>query len=427
MARIMITEDDNLIRERLKKLLELSDHSVITAEDGKQGLELFLKEKPEIAVVDIKMPKMDGIELLTRMKATPGKTEVIMCTGHANVETAVEALKLGAFDYIFKPIEFDELEIIINKALEKQAVKKQLDQYLISLEAAIEEKNHEIGRRKQAEKKEQELAVKAAKAEAKKKQMEELNKAYENLEKTNKKLKNTQLQLVHTGQLSALGQLSSGISHELNQPLQTISIIRSSIQKRLKKLNVVDDKIDIYNKDLKFAINRMKMIIQHVKYFARQEKGEFELININDSIENSLILIKQQVKNRDIQLNMDLQEDMPKTIGDLRQIEQVSINMISNAIDAIGEGGKITINSFVKDNNIYIKWKNNGPPIDDEIIKTIFNPFFTTKEEGKGTGLGLSISHGIVQEHKGTLSVKSDENETVFTMTIPVTELPDYE
>ena len=126
------------------------------------------------------------------------------------------------------------------------------------------------------------------------------------------------------------------------------------------------------------------------------------------------------MKNRAIELKLDLDENLPKINGSIRQLEQVSINMISNAIDAINESGEIKISSFKNNNEIVVKWSNSGPPIPEDIKKTIFNPFFTTKEEGKGTGLGLSISYGIVQEHKGKLILESNQDSTVFIMAIPI-------
>ena len=280
-----------------------------------------------------------------------------------------------------------------------------------------------ITQKKIMEEKEKEIAIITAISKMEKSKVKELEQVNIKLDSTLKKLKETQEKLVHTAQLSSLGQLSSGISHELNQPLQTISIIRALYKKQLKKINISNDTFNKYDEDIKFAVNRMKKIIEHVKYFSRAEKGSFSLININDALNNSLILTQQQMKNRAIKLNLNLQEDLPLTRGDLRQIEQVSINMISNSIDAIDEDGQIDISSFFSGNEIIVKWKNNGPPIAKNIQESIFNPFFTTKDEGQGTGLGLSISFGIVQEHKGKLTVNSNEQITEFTMLIPVQKL----
>jgi len=139
MTKVLIIDDEELIRERLKKLLDLDDYETFTAEDGPKGLEICYREKPEIALVDIKMPGMDGIEVLRNIKEKAKETEVIIVTGHGGVDTAAEAIKLGAFGYVMKPIEYDELEIEIKRALERQEIKKRLDEYVHNLEFAYAE------------------------------------------------------------------------------------------------------------------------------------------------------------------------------------------------------------------------------------------------------------------------------------------------
>ncbi len=139
MAKILIIDDEEIIRQQMQKLLTLDDYETFTAEDGPKGLEIYDREQPEIVLVDVKMPGMDGIEVLKRIKERCATTEVINITGHGGVETAIRALKLGAFGYIQKPVEYDELEIEIRRALEKQEMQKQLDRYVKSLENAYSE------------------------------------------------------------------------------------------------------------------------------------------------------------------------------------------------------------------------------------------------------------------------------------------------
>jgi PAS domain S-box-containing protein len=136
MAKVLVIDDEKIIRERMKKLLDLDDYETFTAEDGQKGLEIFHKERPEVALVDIKMPGMDGIEVLKKIKEESKETQVILITGHGGVETAIEALKEGAFGYVQKPIDYDALEIELNRALEKREMQKRLDQYVHRLEAA---------------------------------------------------------------------------------------------------------------------------------------------------------------------------------------------------------------------------------------------------------------------------------------------------
>jgi serine phosphatase RsbU (regulator of sigma subunit) len=138
MARILVIDDEQIIRKRMKSLLDLDGYETFTAGNGQEGLEIFRKENPEIALVDIKMPGMDGIEVLEKIKEETREktrgTDVIIITGHGGVDTAIQALKKGAFGYIQKPIDYDELEIEINKALERQELKKSLDEHVHNLE-----------------------------------------------------------------------------------------------------------------------------------------------------------------------------------------------------------------------------------------------------------------------------------------------------
>ncbi|MBF0595020.1 MAG: response regulator [Candidatus Omnitrophica bacterium] len=168
-VKILVIDDEEILRERLQKLLELDDYIVTTAENGPKGLEEFARSCPDVVLLDIKMPGMDGIEVLGRLKQLPHQAEVFILTGHGGLETAIEALRKGAFDYMTKPIDFDELEINLKRALEKRTMKRQLDQYVADLEAA------------------------------------------------NSKLK------VQADQLSAVGKLSAGVAVEMNKALTAIA------------------------------------------------------------------------------------------------------------------------------------------------------------------------------------------------------------
>jgi len=134
--KILVVDDEELLRERLKKLLELDDYEVTTAESAPLGLEAYARILPDIVLSDVRMPGMDGIEFLEKLKQLPHSAEVFMLTGHGGLETAIAALRHGAFDYMTKPIDFDELEINLKRALDKRAMKRQLDAYVHDLEQA---------------------------------------------------------------------------------------------------------------------------------------------------------------------------------------------------------------------------------------------------------------------------------------------------
>ncbi|MBF0338410.1 MAG: response regulator [Nitrospirae bacterium] len=137
MTKILVIDDEVIIRERLKRLLMLDDYETYSAENGIEGLELFEREAPDVIVADIKMPKIDGIEVLKRIKMKKTKSEVIFITGHGGVDTAIEAMKEGAFGYIQKPVEYDELKIAIEKAVEKQDMQTKINTYVLELEKSV--------------------------------------------------------------------------------------------------------------------------------------------------------------------------------------------------------------------------------------------------------------------------------------------------
>ena len=134
--KILIVDDEELLRDRLKRLLELDDYEVTTADSGARALVEFARICPDIVLSDVRMPGMDGIELLEKLKQLPHSAEIFMLTGHGGLETAIAAMRNGAFDYMTKPIDFDELEINLKRALEKRTMTRKLDAYMLDLEAA---------------------------------------------------------------------------------------------------------------------------------------------------------------------------------------------------------------------------------------------------------------------------------------------------
>ena len=152
MAKILVIDDEGIIRKKLKHLLELEGYEVLVAGDGKEGLEILQKEKPDIALVDLRMPGMDGIEVLKKIKEMSRRTEVVIITGHCEVATVLEAMRAGAFGYVQKTINYDQIEIEIKRALKKQEMQRKLDEHVRNLEEAVKGKEHELKQREQVEK-----------------------------------------------------------------------------------------------------------------------------------------------------------------------------------------------------------------------------------------------------------------------------------
>jgi C4-dicarboxylate-specific signal transduction histidine kinase len=232
-------------------------------------------------------------------------------------------------------------------------------------------------------------------------------------------LQETQGQLVQSAKLASLGTLSAGVAHELNQPL---AIIRGIVQQIIADESLPEDiRADL--EIIEGQTGRMVKIIRHLRTFCRMGMTDFTLVDVNEVVRNCFILVGAQLKAHNVEVNLQLADNLPSVLGDANELEQVFLNLITNARDAL-EGrpdALITILSKVDGERVIIEFRDNGPGIPDDVRPYIFDPFFTTKEAGKGTGLGLSISHSIIQRHQGRIDFHNDGG-AVFTITLPVPE-----
>jgi PAS domain S-box-containing protein len=249
-------------------------------------------------------------------------------------------------------------------------------------------------------------------------------KAQEALQHAYSQLKDTQEQLIQSNKIAAIGQLAAGISHELNQPLTGIKGFAQAALMELKDNNSLRD-------DLQRIIeqaDRMDRIIKNVRLLARKSEFEQEELDITQPIQDALMLLKEQLKLHNIQVKTFLAKNLPPIRGDPTQLQQVFLNFITNARDAIDsveklEGGELIIKtSLSKDKkNIEIVFQDTGCGISKENLNNIFNPFFTTKSPKGGIGLGLSIAYRIIESQRGKIEVESIEGKgTTFKIILPV-------
>lgn len=225
--------------------------------------------------------------------------------------------------------------------------------------------------------------------------------------------------LLQTEKLASLGTFVSGIAHELNNRLLPV-LVYSEI---LQESTLGDNELKLI-KTINRSATGAKHIVESLLRFSRQEKPHKSYINLNKVLNSVLNIIKYRIASGAITLKVNLDETLPMTFADERQIEQVFVNIINNACDALeergGEGGEITVKSYSTGGEILFEITNNGPEISGERLSKIFDPFYTSKEVGKGTGLGLSLCYGIIHEHGGDITVSSEQGSTTFTIRIPV-------
>jgi two-component system NtrC family sensor kinase len=260
-----------------------------------------------------------------------------------------------------------------------------------------------------------------------------------NLEKTNqelenalKSLKEAQSQLIQAEKMVAVGQLAAGVAHELNNPLGGILgysqfALEKINQKPISQFDQEDTESFLqYLKDIEQQTKRCRAIIQSLLKFSRaSRKEEFEPTDVNSVLKETFIFIKHQVEKNRVRLVENLVEFLPLINGQPSQLQQVFTNLILNAVQAMPEGGTLTIHSRTKEDHqaIEISFTDTGAGIPEENLSKIFEPFFTTKKVGEGTGLGLSVSYGLIKNHGGEIKVQSQKGQgTTFTVILPVKE-----
>jgi len=242
----------------------------------------------------------------------------------------------------------------------------------------------------------------------------------------------TEQQLIQASKMATLGEMATGVAHELNQPLSVIKTASRFFMKKIKKKEKIEDDIFLTMAgEIDSYVDRAAKIINHMRQFGRKSDVTLEKIQVNLILGKALEIIGQQLKVRGILVVSDFEADLPLIMADPDRLEQVFINFLINARDAIDEkwqalpqqesDKKITLTTRTGDRKIAVVISDTGPGIADTIEDRIFEPFFTTKKVGQGTGLGLSISYGIIKECKGTIRAHSNEDGGAsFTMTFPI-------
>jgi PAS domain S-box-containing protein len=243
-----------------------------------------------------------------------------------------------------------------------------------------------------------------------------------------------QAMVIQAGKMATLGEMATGIAHELNQPLNVIRLGCDYMTKIMKSGGVLStDQLKNVTNELTSSVDRAAKIINHLRQFGRKADGMMVPINVNDPITNVFTLLGTQLQANGVSWELDLMEDLPDILGDANRLEQVFMNLILNSRDAIlsremenpGRGAEklIRIKSYLENDNIVITVSDTGPGIGENLRERIFEPFFTTKRAGEGTGLGLSISYGIIKEHQGIIEIDPHKkNGATFRMTFPGAE-----
>jgi C4-dicarboxylate-specific signal transduction histidine kinase len=255
--------------------------------------------------------------------------------------------------------------------------------------------------------------------------MGDLRETTQEMERREHELRDKQEQLVQAGKLATLGELTTGVAHELNNPLNNIGLYVGNV---IDRIRLGEDDAEPLVADLEKAMEQVRKateIISHLRTFGRAARVSIEQVDIDDVIERSLLLVHEQLRLRGIEVELELCPDELLVVANPIQLEQVFINLLTNARDALIDAKRKTIRiaSSRDEERIRIAFSDTGPGIPAELQQRIFDPFFTTKEVGTGTGLGLSITYSILKEYGGDISVESRPGKgATFMVELPFAE-----
>jgi signal transduction histidine kinase len=380
--RILVVDDEQPVLDFMERIFLYDGYEIITALSGEEGLNILSRVSPiQLVISDQRMPTMTGVEFLEQVCIKWPDTVRMILSGYADLEAVISAINRGQiYKFISKPWNTSDLRVTIGNAIERYFMHK---------------KNIEL-----AEK----LQIKN----------DELQRFNDNLEiliadRTTELIK-AQKQLINSEKMAAIGVLTAGIAHEIKNPLAVIiqgtGYLRSALQD--------DDHLTDVVVKLKDAAMKADTIIKGLLSFSRQRPLLFEAVDIVSLIEQSLSLMNYQLIVKNIHVIREYQRDLPMANLDSAKIEQVFVNVIHNAIEAMSNGGMLTIrveciDSVTGNDAIQVIFTDTGKGIPENEINKIFDPFFSTKGVGN-TGLGLSISRGIIDQHNGTIRVGSKIN-----------------
>jgi len=369
--RILFIEDEEQLRKNIQALLIQEGYDVETAENGQAGIELLKKRSFEIVLTDLLMPGVDGLGVMEFIKESLPETLVIVITGYASLETSVQAMRKGAYDYVSKPLDFDFLKLSIERALEKTRLKREIQSHYDQLEAKVIERTQE--------------------------------------------LREMQAQLIQSEKLAALGELAAVVAHEIKNPLVAIGGFARLLRKRIDDPHKARELTSIIVEE----VGRLERILKNLLHFTKESELSLRLEDLNSIIRKSMAVFHHEMERAKIQLHLDLEDDLPLVMADNDQFRQVLVNIIRNAIHAMPEGGKLSICTVMEKGQTRLDITDTGVGIPEQDLDKIFEPFFTNKSGG--TGLGLAISAKVVEDHGGQVRVSSTPGKgTTFSLLLPV-------
>ncbi|MBU4264237.1 MAG: response regulator [Proteobacteria bacterium] len=385
MTKILVIDDERPILEMLKLSLSSEGYDVLTAENGEKALKIFKEQCPQLVLTDIKMPGIDGIEVLKRIKTLNKEVEVIVITGHGDMDTAIAALQHGASDFVTKPLRDEVLMVSLERAKKKLAMCEQLKDYTENLEKKVEE--CKLG------------------------------------------LRQAQDELVKTERLASIGETVSGLAHYIKNIMTGLGggiyMVHTGMAK--EKPDMMEEGWAMFQHN----IERVSDLVLDLLRYAKQTAPQRGSCRLNEIVPEVMRIFKEEAGIHKVKLSMDLDPDLKEADIEYDGMRRALVNLISNAIDAciydvdLSKKWEVVVKTRIRagadhGKNIHITVVDNGCGMTDEVKGQLFQRFFTTKA-GRGIGLGLLVTQKVVHEHGGEILLDSTAGQgTTVSVLLPV-------
>lgn len=375
---ILVVDSQPDMRDVLADVLEDEGYRVTTVENGYEALERVKAISFNIVIVDIKMPGLNGMELIRKLREADSKLTIIIMTGYSSLEIAVEAVRAGVYDYITKPFQAEEMLLAIKRAVKEQEI------------------------------------------------FTENKKLLEELEEAKRNLKESQERLYRSEKSANIGRLAAGVSHELKNLLGIINVVAHCLKKKVDK---DDEKAAKYLRTIEKEVNHSNQLILNLLSLSRPGEDGPVLTDINELVKETLSLVEHQLSLQNVKVMAECDSSLPQLPVEVNQMKQVFTNIIFNAQEAMPMGGELHIATSFKEAplgsngfpTVEIKFEDTGYGIPEKNLKRIFDPFFSTSDKEGKSGLGLPISRDIVKRHDGDIEVRSQLSAgTTFLIKLPV-------
>jgi signal transduction histidine kinase len=369
-GKVLVIDDERGPRESLRMVLKY-DYEMFLADRVDAGIELLREKKPDLVIMDIRMPEKSGIEGLEEIRGIDPDVSIIMLTGYGDLETAQKAIRFGANDYLQKPFDTTDIQEIVKKYVDRSKLKN---------------------RKKQAQ--------------------EELQKMTQSLGR----------EVGKTNRLTTLGAASSELVRDLRNPLTIIRGYLDLLIYELKeKQESTSEGMDEYLDQIETNVERCAELVESWRSLGRLDFSQMQRLNLPKLLNECF---RDAAAHSDISFTVQAEgaDDQYEMLGERLQIKRALQNLIDNAVNAVEHEASPTISVLctMNNNEIELQVKDNGCGVDTQALRWIFEPFDNTSSIEKGAGLGLFITKKVLEEHRGTLHLESRVGEgTIVTVRVP--------